>query len=130
MIDKTNTNGLKLYIGGQEVTKEDIEKAMSDYNEKVNSPEYQAEVKAFGEMLAAQKNTMYRYFKLPLPPHTIFKLDKNNFTSYKFDETKKCWIEFPEFFTDFEYGNIRVEEIKFNDEYPVSSLDQNKGMHL
>ena len=77
------------------------------------------------------KDLKYRYFRLPLPPHTIFKLDQNNFTSYKFNEAKKCWIEFPEFFTDFEYGNIRVEEIMFNDVYQTyMQLDQNKGAHL
>lgn len=90
------------------------------------------------QMLGTQSSTLeqpvartVKYYRLPLPPYTIFKLDQDNFTSYKFDQTKQCWIEFPEFFTDFEHGNIRVEEIQINDGYPtIKYSDQSKGMKL
>lgn len=133
MIDKTNTEGMKLFVGGEEVTKEQVEKAISDYEEKISSPEFRKEVEEFAEFLNAgkEKKSTYKYYRLILPPHTIFKMDQENLVSYKFDEEKKCWIEFPTFLTDIEYGNIRADEISFDDGFPIiSAVDQSKGIKL
>ena len=141
MIDKTNTDGIKLYVGGEEVTKEQVERAIREYEQKIQSPEFQRELSEFADFMGTNQPTIevqnqqtkssFGYYRLPYPPHTIFKLDRENLTSFKFDNEKKCWIEFSTFLVDLEHGNIQADEIGFEDRYPtISAVDQSKGIKL
>ncbi len=131
MIDKTSTEGMKLYSGGKEVTREDVEKAIADYEQRKNSAEYQEEMKKIGELFDQKTNNNCKYYQLPIKPHTIFKVDYDTFTSYRLDENKQVWTEFPVFLVDLENGNIEVNEISINDTYPtISAVDQHKGITL
>lgn len=134
MIDKANTEGMKLLVGGKEVTKEQVERAISEYEQKIQSPEYQRQLAELDDFFKSEPQTKtggFKYYRLQCPPHTIFKIDQENLVSYKLDEEKKCWIEFPMFLTDIEHGNIRADEISFDDGFPtVSAVDQSKGIKL
>ena len=135
MINKANTEGMKLYSGGKEVTKEDVELAIKEYKEKLNSPEYQKDIQEYasfrGPVQSPKKDSNYKYYKLHFSPYTVFKINQENLLSYKLDHENKCWVEFPDFLVDFEHGNIMVDPVIINDEYPIiSAVDQSKGVKL
>ena len=88
MKDNTKVEGTKLLAGGKEVTKEDVIEAIREYEEKVNSPGYIEKIKSYHFFDSESKNSC-KYYKLPHPPYTIFKVDYDNYVSYKFDETKR-----------------------------------------
>lgn len=131
MIDKSSTDGMKLYSGGKEVTKEQVEQAIIDYEQRKNSIEYQEDMKKIGALFDNPAKKNIKYYRLSFSPYTTFKVDYDNFTSYKLDEGLQSWVEFPVFFTDLENGNIRVSEVQISDEYPtIDAVDQRKGMLL
>ena len=131
MIKKNSTEGMKLLIGGEEVTQDFVEMAIKEYYQKIDSLEFKKELDHFANFMNSvpkKSNNNFKYYKLSFSPYTIFKINNENFTAYKFDEVKKNWIEFPTFFVDLEYGNIRAGEIIFDDRYPiVSDLDLSSG---
>ena len=126
MDEKTKNNGVKLLVGGVEVTKEHVEQAIRDYESKINSPEYQQEIEEFLEFSSAEEKVIhFQYYRLTTPPQTIFKINMDNFLSYRLDENRKCWIEFSEFIEKFEKGEVAADPIIFKDEYPIfDAVDQ------
>ena len=113
---------MKLLIGGEEVSEDYIEKSIIEYNKKINSPAYKKELEHFAEFMKrsiTENTNPCEYYKLTFPPHTIFKLDRKNASSYKYDDFRKVWVEFPAFIVDFEHGNISAERISFDDNFPV-----------
>lgn len=50
-MNKGNTDGMKLLIGGEEVSKDYIEKAIDEYHKKINSPEFKKELEHFAEFM-------------------------------------------------------------------------------
>ncbi|MBE5758927.1 MAG: hypothetical protein E7332_02725 [Clostridiales bacterium] len=94
-----DTNGMKLFAGGKEVTKEQVEEAISAYEKKIASPEYQKELEEFAEFLsgkaaalkekkaaAAKKRIEYYEF----PNSTVVKAVHGDHV-YRFDRQKKAW---------------------------------------
>lgn len=53
-MDKGSTVGMKLYIGGQEVTPEWVDQAITDYRQKITSPEFEEELKHFAEFMSTK----------------------------------------------------------------------------
>ena len=65
-----------------------------------------------------------RYIKLA--SGRIAKIDDDKLIAYLLDEDSKVWIENGNLYYDFSNGNIRGEEIEFNDTFPTNSI----GRHL
>ena len=94
-MSKGNTTGMKLLIGGEEVSEDYIEKSIIEYNKKINSPAYKKELEHFAEFMKrsiTENTNPCEYYKLTFPPHTIFKLDRKNASSYKYDDFRKVAI--------------------------------------
>lgn len=90
---RPDTSGMKLYCGGQAVTKEQVEKAISDYEEKVASPEFQKEPKEAAEFLASPPKVppvdrRIEYYEFP--NGDIVKSVQSDGV-YRFDPVKRTW---------------------------------------
>lgn len=93
-MNKTNTDGIKLYCGGQETTKEQAEQAIAEYEKEIASPSFQKEPKEFEAFIAAsRKNSAEKkqidYYEFP--NGTVVKSVQGDHV-YRYDPIEKTWI--------------------------------------
>lgn len=74
------------------------------------------------------KDDNCKYYRLS--NNNIIKINNSTLTGYILDIDNKEWVVSPTLFLDFENGNLRVEEISFNDFYPTKSIEENRGKQL
>lgn len=109
-MNKATTDGIKLYCGGQEMTKEQVELAIAEYKKKISSPAFRKELKDFEEFIAAsctnsapKKSIDYYEF----PNGTVVKSVQGDHV-YRFDPIEEAWkIDYSltaEFAWDRPYG--------------------------
>ncbi len=114
-MSKTSTEGLKLFSGGKEVTPEQIRQIMQESKRKKASPEYRKEVALLFEMMQPKSTPRFRYYRLLFAPFTLFRVDRELLTSHRFHEATRQWEEAAWFFADLEHGEVRAEEVDFDD---------------
>ena len=92
-MDKGNTDGMKLYGGGKEVTREQVEQAIAEYKAKIASPAYQNMLESLDDFFAPAKtgfreNREIDYYEFP--NGTVVKRVQGDHV-YRFDPDRNAW---------------------------------------
>lgn len=98
-MNQADTTGVKLYCGGQEITKEQVQATIAEYEKKLASPEFQEELKEYAEFVAAnplspqeQRNSAIQrrieYYEFP--NGDVVKSIQSD-AVYRFNLAKRIW---------------------------------------
>lgn len=128
-INKSYTKGMSATIGGEVLT-EEMAESIREYNRnKNNSREVEEETKLYSGHPIPSHENFTKYYRIP--SGIIFKITGEPYLGYRFDKKNMIWTLDPTFLVDFDYGNIRAEEIIItNDNYPMEKLEDLQGRRL
>lgn len=116
MIDKGNTDGLKLLSGGKEVSKEALLKRLENYR---NSKK-EKKVDGYFVNQSSQNNLSIDKVRYYITENgEILKVVSEELRCYRLDLNEKVWIDEPGLFAEFEHSNIKIKPITFEDIYEI-----------
>ena len=97
----------------KEPTQEELDEILKKRNEIFRQLGY--ELDNDGKFISS-KSAGIIYFKLT--SGVTLKIDKDNFTCYRFNQERQEWQEDSVLFTEYEHGNLEGQEIMMEDNYP------------
>lgn len=92
-MSKENSDGLKLYCGGKEVTKEQAGLSIAEHEKKIAATAFRKESEDFGKFLESPKKNSTRKRQIDyyeFPNGTVVKAVQGDYV-YRFDPLKRVW---------------------------------------
>ena len=110
-MNKADMTGMKLHCGEQDVTKEHVEAAISDYKKKIHSPEFQKELKEFSNfitpsMLSPQQpnnSSVKKHIEYYEFPNGDIVKRVHSDSVYRFNAVERTWKIDHSLTTEFEW---------------------------
>lgn len=97
----------------QEMTDEKIKEMVEKRNKVLRQMGY--EIGQDGKVIKGDEKKII-YFKLT--SGVILKIDRSNFTAYRFNQELKEWQEDSVLFTEYEHGNLEGKEFEAQENFP------------